>query len=142
MKGLALIVLFGLSLGCVSARWTRTSRFEPVSDELQEELAVGDDLTPWLERLGAPLWVWEYEGDGVALAYGWYQDQNWNVNVSVPVTNDASASFDYTQIDARMRGLVLFFDGDYRLRAWRQGLLTDITQGLRRRRPNWNEETG
>ena len=70
------------------------------------------------------------------LAYGWFHERALGLGVSVPVSEYGSVSFDYDQLDQRMRGVVLFFDQDWKLTDWRDGLLIDLTSTLRRRRPS------
>jgi len=124
-----------LAAGCVRVTWRRDTRFAPPPAEAIEAATESGGLAATLAALGAPLWVWEHEGDGVALAYGWRESRSWNLNLSVPVTNNASASFDYTSIDSDMIGIVLFFDSDLRLREVRRGRLRDLTLERRKRRP-------
>ncbi len=117
--------------GCVQLRWERESRFEPVVTEALQRLEPGQELALCLELLGAPLWVWEQptgEHFGAVLAYGWYKSRDLGLRVSMPVTEYYSASFDYGDIDERMRGLVLFFDPEWKLQGWRTGLLRDLTR--------------
>jgi hypothetical protein len=144
MRALPLLPLF--LAGCVSVTWTRESRYDPVPGEAVAKLSAGEsDLGTCLEALGAPLWVWEHpfnggDGrDGAALAYGWFDERDLGLSFSVPVSKEVSASFDFDKIDARMRGLVLFFDGDWKLTAWRSGLLRDLTREARRP-PVYHEE--
>ncbi|MSR62262.1 MAG: hypothetical protein EXS08_07445 [Planctomycetes bacterium] len=122
--------------GCVSVNWTRESRYAPVASEHLARLEAGrTQLGDCLADLGAPLWVWEHtEGgqDGAALAYGWFDEEDVGVNVSVPVTDNSSASFDYTTLDARLHGLVLFFDERWVLTSFRTGWLRDLTREVRR----------
>jgi hypothetical protein len=136
---LYLLLLGPLMAGCVRFSWERESRFEPPEPSVIENLQAGKtDLTQALAELGAPLWVWEYpslEGQGAALAYGWYQNQDRGLRVSIPVVRGLSPSFSYGRIDRRMRGLVLFFNEDWKLAGWRKGLLQDLTTELVRRRP-------
>jgi hypothetical protein len=123
---------------CVNVFYRHETRFEPPQRGALAELAPDrSDLGDCLARLGAPLWVWEDRGAGAALAYGWLESGDWNVSVNLPVSNDASASLTWRQIDARMRGVVLFFDPDWTLRAVRKGYLRDLTARLRGRRPSF-----
>ena len=128
--------------GCVSFNWERGLRFEPPDPEAMAELEVGETtLDSALEDLGAPLWVWEYpaeDGEGAALAYGWFQSQDRGVRVRAPLGR-ASPSFTYNRIDSSMQGLVLFFDANWRLQSWREGLLVDLTAELVKRRPAYLE---
>jgi len=130
------LVLLPLCVGCVSLTWERESRHTPVSAASISRLESGrSDLGECLAELGAPLWVWEHVEGGrpaAALAYGWFDERDFGVRVSVPVSDNFSASFDYDQIDQRMKGLVLFFDEGWMLTAWRTGLLRDLTREVRR----------
>jgi hypothetical protein len=79
--------------------------------------------------------VWEhveYGRPAAALAYGWFDVKDFGFSVSVPVADNYSASYNYDQVDQRMRGLVLFFDEQWTLVSWRTGLLQDLTQEARR----------
>ena len=137
-----LVLLLALAhTSCVNVFYRHETRFEPPQRGALAELAVDhSDLSDCLTRLGAPLWVWEDRGSGAALAYGWLESGDWNVSLSLPLSNDASASLTYRQIDARMRGVVLFFDADWTLRAIRKGYLRDLTARLRERRPSFEVE--
>jgi hypothetical protein len=114
--------------------WNRELRYEPLPAGALARLEPGRaDLGACLAELGAPLWVREQPHEGRAgamLAYGWFDERNRGLRVSIPVYRSFSASFDYNQIDQRMRGAVLFFDADWKLVAWREGLLRDLTQEL------------
>ena len=136
MRSLAAVLALGLGAGCVSVTWTRASRYEPPAAADLETLAPGEsDLGSCLQSLGAPLWVWEAPQGRHALAWGWLEDEDLGARVSVPVVRFVSASFSFDRIDARMRGLVLFFDDDWSLVATRSGLLRDLTSESARRRP-------
>lgn len=138
------LVLLTLCVSCVSFAWERESRHTPISAASIARLESGrSDLGECLAELGAPLWVWEHVEGGrpaAALAYGWFDERNFGVRVSVPVSENFSASFDYGQIDRRMKGLVLFFDEDWTLTSWRTGLLRDLTQEARRRPATLEED--
>jgi hypothetical protein len=126
---------------CVNVFYRRETRFEPPRRAALAELAADrSDLDDCLSRLGAPLWVWENRGAGAALAYGWLESGDWNFSLNLPVSNDASASLTWRRIDARMRGVVLFFDSDWTLRAMREGCLRDLTARLFGRRPSFEIE--
>jgi hypothetical protein len=130
------LALLPLCSGCVSLTWERESRNRPISVAAIARLQPGStDLAACLADLGAPLWVWEHVEHGrpaAALAYGWFDARDLGFRVSVPVSERASASFDYDQVDERMKGLVLFFDEDWKLTEWRTGLLHDLTREARR----------
>jgi len=135
-KRLASLALLCAATACVSVNWTRASRYAPVASESLARLEAGrTQLADCLADLGAPLWVWEHtEGgqDGAALAYGWYDEKDWGVNLRVPVSDNNSASFDYSSLDTRLHGLVLFFDDRWVLTSFRTGLLRDLTREARR----------
>lgn len=130
------LALLAGATGCVSVNWTQESRYAPVSGEHLSRLAAGrTQLGDCLADLGAPLWVWEStEGgqDGAALAYGWFDEEDIGVRVSVPLNDNSSASASYDQLDARLHGLVLFFDERWVLTSFRTGLLRDLTREARR----------
>ncbi len=136
MRAAAFVLAAALGAGCVTLSWERESRHTPVPDPVLAQLETGrSDLTDCLELLGAPLWVWEHvEGGepGAALAWGWINQRDLGVRVSVPVSEQFSVSLDYDRIDLRMKGVVLFFDQDLTLRAWRKGLLRDLSREVRR----------
>ncbi len=131
-----LLVLLPLCASCVTFSWERESRHAPVPAAAVARLQANrSGLGDCLAEFGAPLWVWEHVEHGrpaAALAYGWFDEHDFGLRVSVPVSENLSASFDYDQIDQRMRGLVLFFDEDWALTSWRTGLLRDLTQEARR----------
>jgi hypothetical protein len=129
------LLLAFLCAGCVQFSWNRESRYAPVSPQAIESLdSASSDLESCLQVLGAPLWVLENVENGrqgAVLAYGWFDQASFGLNVSVPVSEAVSASLDLDRIDRRMHGLVLFFDEDWRLSSWRQGLLRDLTRAVR-----------
>lgn len=129
-----IVAVVCLSTGCLRLNWTRETRYEPVEPAALQQLEQGGlDLERCLALLGAPLWVWEDRGGrGALLAYGWFKEKNVGFNVSAPVSDYYSATFEFDQMDTRMRGLVLFFDADWRLVSSRTGLLRDLTREARR----------
>lgn len=134
LAGLALCVSAAAS--CVSFSFRRATRETPIQDAELELLAPGrTEIGEVLDRFGAPLFVWEYKGDGAALAYGALRDHERGIRVSVPVANEFSASFDYSESDARLRGIVFLFDESGTLEQWRRGLLADIRAETSPRRP-------
>ncbi len=136
MRALLLLTCVFLGTGCINVSWIRNSRFTPPADEGVAELQPDEsELAHCLATLGAPLWVWEYRGEGLALAYGWLETNGMRVNVSVPVSEFASASFDYSDVESEMQGLVLLLDENLVLRELRRGLLRDLTRGAGRVRP-------
>lgn len=136
MRSFAVSLASVLAAGCLQASWVRESRFAPVPRAALDGFQAGrTDLGDCLSVLGAPLWVWEHAEQGrpgAALAYGWFDESNFGLRASVPVAERVSVSFDYGQIDQRMRGVVLFFDEAWRLSSWRTGLLRDLSREARR----------
>src|SRR5262245_11406358 len=102
------LVLLPLCASCVSFTWERESRNSAISQASITRLEAGGiGLEECLAELGAPLWVWEHVEAGrpaAALAYGWFDERDFGLRISVPVTENTSASFDYDQIDSRMKG--------------------------------------
>lgn len=125
-----------LGAGCVSFTFRRETRETPVRNTDLQSVEVGrTSFGDVLTRFGAPLSVWEYKGDGTALAYGALRDNQRGVRVSVSVVRELSASVDYSESDARLRGVVFLFDADGSLEQWRRGLLADIRAETSSRRP-------
>ena len=131
--------------GCLHFRWSRDTRFEPIPEaELTRLTAHETGLAQCLTSFGAPLWVWEQPEnghDGAVLAYGWFDEHDYGMNLSVPIPREFSTSLDYSRVDRRMHGLVLFFDADWKLASWRVGLLRDLTRELRRPPASVEEES-
>jgi hypothetical protein len=135
MRPVAIAAAAALCSACLHVRWERESRYAPVPEAGLETLEAGRGLDECLDALGAPLWVWEHVErgrPGAALAWGWFDEETVGVSLSVPVSDYASLSLDYDDVDRRMRGVVLFFDEDLRLAMWRTGFLHDITGEVRR----------
>jgi len=131
----ALAIAPGLG-GCVSVSWGRTHREEPLAPERMAALAPGQTLADCLAALGAPQRVEEHPvagGMGAVLVWGWLDERDLGFSVSVPVSDQNSVNFDYQTLDARTRGLVLFFDEGWILTDWRAGLLSEVALDLRRR---------
>ena len=122
--------LLALACGsCISVSWQRASQ-SVVVDPSWRDLRIGEtELATALERLGAPLFVYEDQVHGVVLVWGrTLLDQN-GFNFSVPVSDNASASLDYSEGQAALRGVLLLFDADWRLSLIREGYLRDLTAG-------------
>jgi hypothetical protein len=136
-QAIAAVALALLSCGCLSGGWRRENRLSPVPSEAVGALvAEHSTLAHCLESLGAPLYVWEYQRDGLAIAYGSYHSNEFGVSVSLPVGRDASASFDYEDERAHLRGYVLLFDAEWRLIEVHEGELRDLEQHHARPRPS------
>jgi len=128
--------------GCITGTWVRETRFEPPAPEAVDGLRPGESgLGHCLSALGAPLWVMEHRGTGILLAYGWFESERFSLNLSVPLGESFSASFDYSEREVDMEGLVLFLDDRLVLTEVRTGLLRDLTQGSKRLRPPIPEDT-
>jgi hypothetical protein len=134
----ASLALAALCLGtsCLHFSWSREARYAPIAAaELERLEAERTDLTACLAAFGAPLWVWEQDpasGASAVLAYGWSDARDLGFRFNVPIGRVVSPYVDYHQLDRRMRGLVLFFDADWKLLRWRTGLLRDLTREVRR----------
>ncbi len=136
----ALCLLLALS-SCVVVNWSRDSWASPTPPATVAELEAGvTTLAQVLDRLGAPLQVWEHQREGLVLAYGWRQLGGQGVRVSAPVYRGTSVSFDYTQSEQGLRGVLLFFDADWRLEKVSEGWLSDLTQAMRRASPSIPDE--
>ncbi len=120
---------------CVQLTYMVRSVDSPVSIPALESLRPGvDDLTVCLQRLGAPHHVFEYRVDGMALLWHYVDGSGWGASVSYnPVRQAPGTSFNMELDDSDMPGAVLWFDADLKLLEWRQGMMRDLTVGLRRR---------
>jgi hypothetical protein len=116
---------------CVNVRWQREHQFEAPAPEVLAAITTEAPLADCLARLGAPLLVWEEPG-GAALAWGWFEGRTWGGGVSVPVTSFYSASFNASDIDRNLQGLVLIFDHDWSVRIVRRGQLRELASYRRR----------
>ena len=129
---LLLPLWLALGTGCLQAGWRHDSRYEPIPKAALGALeARRTELDECLRLFGAPLWVWEHDQGGehgAVLAWGWFDERDFGLQFSLPLSDYASVSFDYANVDQRMHGLVLFFDQDWRLTLWRTGLLRDLTR--------------
>jgi hypothetical protein len=125
---LALALVFGLATsGCLRASFERHYQLHPVAKEQVATLVPGEtSLEECLAQLGAPLWVRERQTYGTEIAYGWSKASDWGLSLSLPVTEHSSASFNYDEIDSKLRGVVLLFDEDWRLEVVRAGYLREL----------------
>ena len=137
MRTPLLLALAATLTGCVSATFGRTNRDQPVPLARTAELQSGaTGLAQCLTAFGAPRWVWEHRvhgGDGAVLVWGWLDESDLGLSLSLPLSEQSSVNFDYRQLDARTKGLVLFFDERWVLSDWRAGLLLELTRDLRLR---------
>ena len=133
----ALLALAPLLGGCLSVSWGRTNRDEPIPAARLGELQAGrTTLDECLGAFGAPLRVEEHPvegGEGAVLVWGWLDETDVGLSVSLPLSDQSSVNLDYRQLDARTRGLVLFFDERWVLAEWRAGLLSEVAADLRPR---------
>jgi hypothetical protein len=119
---------------CVSFNWERTIAFEPVSADGVESLRVGQsDVSEVLAKLGAPIYVWEGMNQETVFAYGSLNERNLGFRVSVPVFDNMSASLSYDDAASKLRGYVLVFDANDKLRIVRAGLLRELSKLVRAR---------
>jgi hypothetical protein len=134
-RGLAILATLCLS-SCVTFVWTRERRFEPLRKDALEGLENGrTTFAACLERLGAPLYVWEYKIDGAAIAWGAADEDSKRIAVTIPLTARYNPTFSYGDIDAKLRGAVLFFDHDLVLERVERGCLRDLQRQIARPRP-------
>jgi len=103
-------------------------------------LTVGKaTLKDCLDALGAPLIVDEY-GSGMVLYWGWTRQSGWDLSARVPVSESASASLSYGDVDLNLNALLISFDPDMRVEMLRYGRLADLLNVAARRRPQLLEE--
>ena len=112
---------------CVQAQFERNNQLRPVVEEDLLQFVPGETkLDDCLAVLGAPLFVRERQTYGAELAYGWFHQTDWGLSVSLPVAENVSASFNYDELDEKLRGVVLLFDEDWTLEVVRTGYLRDL----------------
>lgn len=111
--------------GCVTGDYNRRHVFQPPPAGAVDALTVGtSDVGSAVSGLGAPVQVVEV-GEGLAMVWGWEDVTDWNVDLSVPVGR-ANANFRFTSADSTTRGVVLFFDRDWRLSRVEEGFVTGL----------------
>lgn len=135
LAGIALGLCAALQCGCVQVGYTVRHEDNPVSASALASLRPGvDDLGACLAALGAPHHVFEYRHDGMALLWHHVDSSGWGATVSMNVARNApGARFSMDSDSATMPGAMLWFDRDCKLITWRQGLMRDLTSGVRRR---------
>ena len=142
MRVLAALLL-ALLPGCLNLTWRRDTRFSAPPKAALATLKAGEStLAECLERLGAPLYVWEYKGDGAALAWGGVDADEKYWSLSLPLQDQISASMSWGDLGAKLRGVVLLFDRDWRLEMVREGWLRDLRRQIGRRRPAAEPDAG
>ncbi len=110
---------------CVDGDYNRARVYKEPPFEAVEALTPGEtDLGTALDSLGAPVFVIEI-GLGLALAWGWQDTTDWNIEVSAPI-GDAQGNLSFTSTDTTTRGLVLFFNEDWKLTSIRRGFLSEL----------------
>ncbi len=133
---LALAVSALTLCSCVRARYQKITLLRPIASAAEAELAPGTELSACLAQLGAPNYVWEQPGGAVAVAYAWSRSVGWGLGVSGTVVRNVDASFNYDDLSADTRGLVLWFDTRWRLERLERGRIRDVAAPLGRARPN------
>jgi hypothetical protein len=125
---------------CVSYRYERDLAFEPVSQAAVDSLTIDtSDLSETLSKLGAPIYVWEGRDGATLLAYGYEHDRTYGFRVTAPIFRVGNPYFDFGDAARRLRGYVLVFDRNLKLKLVRSGLLRDL--GVpRKTRPSVPEE--
>ena len=130
---LSLLLVALVPAGCVRLNYFRISHFEPTSDTVLQQLEGSDaELQQCLDALGAPLSVGELP-DGIAVAYGWQDRAHWGLDVGYTFERILNVRFNYQDVEDSLRGVMLLFGDDLRLKAIRRGLLGDLTRRFRRR---------
>jgi len=128
------------STACIQLQWSRSSLHQPIDDARTTGFEVGaSSMTDALDELGAPLYVWQLPRGHAALAWGWFNTRDVKVQVSVPTKSPADPSFQFSQIDHRLRGYVFVFDDADGLVFVKKGYLVEIADELQRR-PNFDVE--
>jgi hypothetical protein len=129
-----------LCASCITLSWERNSSYRSPAGEAVTQLTVGKaTLKDCLDALGAPLIVDEY-GPGMVLYWGWSRQSGWNLSGRVPVSESASASLSYGEIDLNLNALMITFEADMRVEMLRYGRLADLLNIAARRRPQLLEE--
>jgi hypothetical protein len=132
-SALWLLLLALTAASCVRVNYFRISHFEPVSPAALLELENSDaELQQCLDTLGAPLIVGEVP-DGLAMGYGWQDRAHWGIDVGYTFERLFNIRFNYATVDDALRGVLLLFDDNLRLKTIRRGILGDLTRQLRRR---------
>jgi hypothetical protein len=122
------------STACIQLQWSRSSLHQPIDESRTARFEVGDSsMAEALDELGAPLYVWQLPRGHAALAWGWFKSRDLSVQVSVPTKSPADPSFQFTQIDNRLRGYVFVFDDADELVFVKRGYLAEIADELRQR---------
>jgi hypothetical protein len=130
------LALAGVLSACVSFVWSRERRFEPLPKGVIDGLEPGrTTFEECLQRLGAPLYVWEYKGDGAAIAWGASDKDSKQIAWTIPLETRVPPRFSYDDVDANLRGAVLFFDKNLVLESAKEGLLRDLQREAVRTRP-------
>jgi len=111
----------------------------PVAEENLASLQTGASLEECLAELGAPLFTWEYRETGVALAWGSSSTGDHGFSLSIPLSDNASGSVNFNNINQNIEGVVLVFDEALELRWIRRGFLSDIAAESRRQSTNVSE---
>ena len=142
MKLHVIAILFAAAnaTGCISLQWSHSSLHQPIDESRTTHFEIGrSSMSDALGELGAPLYVWELPRGHAALAWGWFNSRDLSVQLSIPTKSPADPSFQYSQIDNRLRGYVFVFDDADGLVFVKRGYLAEIADELQRR-PNFDLE--
>lgn len=126
IRALVILPLAFAASGCVSGDYERFDIETPPRREVIDGLVVGQsELGQCLAGFGAPLFVREL-GTGAAMAWGARRDHGWNISASVPVGKGFNANLRYTTERVALRGIVCFFDADWKLVEFKEGWLEEL----------------
>lgn len=124
LLSLAALVLF---TSCLSGNWNRTIVQKPLPQEALDGLPQqGINLARCLALLGSPTFVAEYRVHGVVVAWGWQNDRSFGAQVTGPTQETSALRISYDDVRLRQQGVVLWFDDEWMLTAWRSGYLRDL----------------
>lgn len=136
-SGVVALALSALAASsCVRARYQKSTVLRPVPLAAHSELEPGASLRECLARLGAPNFVWEQPSGALAVAYAWSRSVGWGVGVSGTIVRNVDASFNYDDLSANTRGLVLWFDANWRLERVERGRMRELAAPPLRARPS------
>lgn len=110
-------MLLGLTASCASGGLTQMRWQQPPDELAVKQLQPGMDLQQCLDLLGAPSEVGQDDDQSGRryLTWEWLQESGWNLSLSVPVSDNSSASYQYTRTKNQIKHLQLVFDPSWRL---------------------------
>jgi hypothetical protein len=111
------LLLLALTASCASGSLTQVRWQQPPDDVAVEQLQPGMDLQQCLDLLGAPYAVGQDDDENGRryLTWEWLQQNGWNLSLSVPLSDQASASYQYTRNKNQIKHLQLIFDPSWKL---------------------------